>query len=370
MKRGPLVYVLDPSLDWTGALIAAARQASCLADLSEFVLVIPNANRVRAEELGVFRRVVRLPMVPPRRTLASLLLYLPSLLYCGWKLGRLLRADGCVRLQVNDFYMMQGSMARLFGYRGRLVTWVRIDPVRFGRLGQVLLRAARKASDRLVAVSSFIARQLGDSANTLIVHDPYPEQQVLLGDPAASQRLVFIGNYIEGKGQDQAIAAFARIAGRFPNARLELFGGDMGLDKNRAYRRRLEEQARRSGAGDRIRFEGFIDDTREPLRSARAALVLSQSESFSLTCQEASACGVPIIATRCGGPEEIVEDGVSGFLVGVGDVEATADRMARLLEDAGQARDMGEHGARLIAERFSTDAFRQAVAEVLDLPPR
>ena len=142
----------------------------------------------------------------------------------------------------------------------------------------------------------------------------------------------------------------------------------MGLDKNRAYRARLEEQAQGCAVADRIRFGGFLDDTREPLRAARAALVLSESESFSLTSQEASACGVPVIATRCGGPEEIVEDGKTGFLVDVGDVDGTADRMARLLSDAELAREMGRHGAELVVERFSSQAFRAQLAGLFGLP--
>ena len=185
--------------------------------------------------------------------------------------------------------------------------------------------------------------------------------------PATSQKLVFIGNYIEGKGQDKAIAAFSRIAGRFPQAHLLLFGGDMGMAKNRAYRHDLKESVRRSPFWDRIHVQGFARDTGHVLADARAALNFSASESFSLTCQEASAFGVPVIATRCGGPEEIVVDGVTGFLVDVGDVTTMADRMARLLDDPQMAEEMGARGAALVAERFSPGGFRKTVAEIFGL---
>jgi glycosyltransferase involved in cell wall biosynthesis len=96
-------------------------------------------------------------------------------------------------------------------------------------------------------------------------------------------------------------------------------------------------------------------------------LTLSHSESFSFTCQEASAQGVAVIATRCGGPEEIVEDGVTGFLVDIDDDAAIADRMARLLSDPGLAAAMGGRGAALMAARFSAAPWRERMLEVLGL---
>jgi glycosyltransferase involved in cell wall biosynthesis len=219
----------------------------------------------------------------------------------------------------------------------------------------------------MVVVSHFIERQLGNAVGPRLIYDPYPGPVDGIAEADSLPRLIFIGNYIEGKGQDKAIAAFDRIAARFPEAELMMFGGDMGLAKNRAYRERLEAQARASTAAERIHFGGFVADTREALRGARAALNFSTSESFSLTCQEASACGIAVIATRCGGPEEIVEDGVTGFLVNVGDIEAMADRMARLLADPQMARDMGARGAELVETRFSREAFRSDLEAIFSL---
>jgi glycosyltransferase involved in cell wall biosynthesis len=362
-----LIYLVDASVAQTGALVAARREARLLADVADYVLILPRSSAVRPADAPEFRDIRYLPMVQLRRSVAAVLLYLPSLLWCGWRLRRILREAGCTRLQINDFYLMQGAVARLLGYRGRLITWVRIDPLRFGRLGRLWLRAASRASDRLVAVSLFIRERLAGREDVALVYDPAPATLAWPSKPAG-RRLLFIANYVEGKGQDAAIRAFDRIAARFPDAELQFHGGDMGLEKNKLYRDALKTLAAQSPAADRIRFGGFVDYVADALRGARAALNFSASESFSMTCLEASAAGIPVIATRCGGPAEIVEDGVSGYLVEVGDTDVMAERMARLLEDEALARAMGEAGAALVAERFGEAPFRRHLAGLFALP--
>ena len=84
--------------------------------------------------------------------------------------------------------------------------------------------------------------------------------------------------------------------------------------------------------------------------------------------QEASARGVAVIATDCGGPAEIIEDGATGYLVPIDDVEAVAERMRRLLSDPVGARAMGAAGAKLVRERFRADRFVAALVDIFGLP--
>lgn len=71
-------------------------------------------------------------------------------------------------------------------------------------------------------------------------------------------------------------------------------------------------------------------------------LAPSHSEGFGLPVLEAMACRVVPVATRCGGHENIVEDGASGFLVPVGDCRAMADRIGLLFQDEALLRRMSE----------------------------
>ena len=367
----PYVYLLDASRDVSGALRAAQREAACLRGDARFVLAIPASSKLSTREFEPFAKVLKLPIVNLRRSLGSALLYLPALLYSGWKLARAMRADGCQRLQVNDYYLMQGAVARLFGYRGKIITWVRIDPHQYGGpIAKLWLRVANAVSSEMVAVSRFIASLLDADLRAELVYDPVgdppsPHVAPAIGVPP---RFVFVANYIPGKGQDCAIKAFGQIANAFPDARLQFHGSDLGLEKNRAYREMLGKLASQTPGAGRIHLGGFTNDVGGVLDGALAALCLSRSESFSLTCQEASVRGLAVIATRCGGPEEIVEDGVTGYLVPLDDPVAVADRMTRLLADPSTAGTMGQRGAALVRARFGNAPFRATLARLFDLP--
>lgn len=131
----------------------------------------------------------------------------------------------------------------------------------------------------------------------------------------------------------------------------------MGLDRNRAYRPALEARAAALGIADAVTFGEFAAEPRVVLEGAFAALNLSRSESFSRTVLEASACGLPVIATRSGGPAEIVVDGETGFLIPVNDVEACAAAMRVLCNDPARAARMGAAGRIRVVESFSPQVF-------------
>lgn len=364
------VVIVDPSPAPTGALRAAINIAHALAPDTPVWLAIAATARVDAVDLSMFARVVRVPMRQIRRSPADLMLFAPGLLAATWMLRRLLRRDDV--LVVNDFYLLHGWLLRRTGFRGRIITWVRIDPLAFpATLQRGWIGAMRAASDAVVAVSGFIAGRMREAGiETRVIYDPVdatpaPTRAPPRPEGTSRQRIVQIANFTRGKGQDDAIAAFARIAGRFPHACLILHGGDMGLQRNRDYRTELERQAQASGVGDRVLFRGFVPAIAPVLAEADVALVLSHRESFSLSCLEASGCGVPVIATRCGGPEEIVEDGDTGLLCDVGDVAGIAAAMERLLADPARAAAMGARGAVLVRRRFSADTFAAQLCAVL-----
>ena len=201
------------------------------------------------------------------------------------------------------------------------------------------------------------------------MYDGYngPTRAAKTWQAAEAKIFVYVGNYIEGKGQDVALEAFARIAAKEPNMRLTFYGGDMGLDKNKAYRQKLEQQVTQHALHARVAFHDFIADTYPVLEGAYAALNFSVAESFSMTVLEASGAGVPVIATASGGPQEIIKDGVTGYLIPVGDVDAAAERMLRLAREPDKAQVMGEAGAERVRAHFSMQQLRAQLLQLWGL---
>lgn len=112
---------------------------------------------------------------------------------------------------------------------------------------------------------------------------------------------------------------------------------------------------RYDGNSPHIRSLGWVPyaDMPQVLRSARVVVVPTMwPEPFGLVTLEAMACGVPVVAHRIGGLSSLVDDGVTGFLVEPGNVEALADRVAMILHDGALHRTLSL-AARRAAEAFS-----------------
>ncbi|MGQ0537091.1 MAG: glycosyltransferase family 4 protein [Methanobacteriota archaeon] len=173
------------------------------------------------------------------------------------------------------------------------------------------------------------------------------------------------------KRQDLAIRAFARVAGRHPDARLVFIGngsfsgskkGGLGMDKSRAWRDRLLRLGEELGVRDRVRFAGFVPDREVGAAYARATAVVlpPDIEGFGLTAFEAWSHGVPCAVSTGAGVAEVVRDGEDGFVFPPGDDAALAEALDALLSDPETARSMGARGAeRLSAFDVSTSAARE-----------
>src|SRR5205085_10613023 len=103
-----------------------------------------------------------------------------------------------------------------------------------------------------------------------------------------------------------------------------------------------ERLARKKGISDRIIFMGKVDDVHEKLGVADLMLLPSELESFGLAALEGMACEVPCIASNVGGIPEVIDDGKTGFLAPIGDVETMAGHAISLLGDEKRLREMSK----------------------------
>jgi L-malate glycosyltransferase len=160
------------------------------------------------------------------------------------------------------------------------------------------------------------------------------------GPPVA----IHVSNFRPVKRVPWLVEAFARAAGG-TGARLQLVGD--GPDEPAA-----RERARALGIEDQVEFLGLRDDLPELLARARVFCLSSSTESFGLSALEALATGTPVISTRVGGVPEVVDDGVSGYLIPMKDRDAYAERLASLLGDPARARALGAAGREAAVGRF------------------
>jgi glycosyltransferase involved in cell wall biosynthesis len=107
---------------------------------------------------------------------------------------------------------------------------------------------------------------------------------------------------------------------------------------------------------DAITFIGNLPLVEEVLVGADLFLLPSASESFGLSALEAMACKVPVIASNAGGLPEVVEDGRTGFLLPIGDVDGMAAAALRLLGDEEMRLTFAAAARQRAVEQFSQDA--------------
>lgn len=170
-----------------------------------------------------------------------------------------------------------------------------------------------------------------------------------------------VGNVRPTKGYDVLLRAAALLCRRSDRYRFVLVGDADGplYGELRALHAEL-------GLEDRFRFAGFREDIPDVMRSLDVYVSSSTAEGFSLTTVEAMACGVPVVATRSGGPEEIVRDGVNGSLVPVGSSEALAAALEQAAEDTVHRRRVTDSARADVAERFTVGAMVRAYAALYE----
>ncbi|HEY0370600.1 MAG TPA: N-acetyl-alpha-D-glucosaminyl L-malate synthase BshA [Thermoanaerobaculia bacterium] len=178
----------------------------------------------------------------------------------------------------------------------------------------------------------------------------------------AGEKLVcHVSNFRPVKRVMDVVETFKRIEEKVPS-RLVMIGD--GPERSRA-----EAFAREHDLRDRIVFLGNVPNLEEVLGTCDLFLLPSNAESFGMAALEAMASEVPVIATRAGGLPEVVDDGVTGYLLPVGDIEAMADRGVEILRDDDLRKKMGKRGRESAVERFDEQKivpiYREMYSHVL-----
>ncbi len=159
--------------------------------------------------------------------------------------------------------------------------------------------------------------------------------------------LMHISNFRPVKRMEDLIEIVDRIRKDFKVKLLLIGDGPM--------RSRLQQICREKNLEDNVVFLGKQTCIVDLLSIADLYLQTSQTESFGLSALEAMSCSVPVISSRAGGTPEVVQDGITGYLEDVGDIEAMADKVKHLLGNNTLRAAMGKKARDRVENHFSAD---------------
>ena len=154
--------------------------------------------------------------------------------------------------------------------------------------------------------------------------------------------IVGAGRFNSQKNFPLLIRAFAKIAPDFPEHKLVIYGQGNLLES-------YQTLANELGVGDRVEFPGFVSDMPERLEKSSMFVLSSDYEGMPNALMEAMASGLPCVSTDCGGggARFLVRDGENGLLVPVGDENAMAEAMRKILSEEAFAATLGSNARNL-----------------------
>lgn len=208
----------------------------------------------------------------------------------------------------------------------------------------------------------FYSRFTQDPAKLVEVFNPIRLPGSRSGRESADghRRISFVG-WMEGhKGIFEALEVFRRVHQRFPEAVFTLAGSGSAADE---FRRRVQEM----GLGDHVELLGWRsrDDVYELLGRTEVFLFPSHVEGLPNAVVEAMAAGVPVVVTPVGSVPDVVQDGVTGCLANVGDVDRMTECVLSLLQDREYAQRMGDAAREWVEERFDVSRTWPVYARML-----
>jgi glycosyltransferase involved in cell wall biosynthesis len=379
------VLVFDHTAELGGAELALVRTCAALGPEVDVraLLFADGPLRARLDELGV--RVEIVPLAPSvatadreragrlsTTTLTGALRTVPFL----WRLARRVRAlrpdvVHTTSLKADLLGIVPAALAR------RPLVWHvhdRIAPDYLpGPLVRVVRGLARRVPAAVVANSRATAATL--PVTTAIAYPGFAPEQAEGVETALTERadvpeplVVMVGRISPTKGQLEVVRALRTVADAVPAVRLRVVGEPaFGAED---YAALVRAEVTRLALDDHVDLVGFVADPRAELDGVAVCVHASPvPEPFGQVVVEAMVRGVPVVATRAGGVEEILddpEDGTPalGLLVPPGDVDALAAALLDVLRDPAAARERALRARTSALRRFPVERTARVLTDV------
>jgi glycosyltransferase involved in cell wall biosynthesis len=181
--------------------------------------------------------------------------------------------------------------------------------------------------------------------------------------------LACVAHLVPVKGHVKLLHALAAVSQELPELKLLLVGAGEA-----EYTEALQNLTTSLGIADRVIFVGRSDNVPGLLKMCGGKVLASCKEGFGAVLVEAMACGLPTIATKSGGPEEIVVPGETGWLVEPDGIQPLAEALHEFLADEERRRRFGiagrERAERLFSRELMIQRYQQLYLEVVGATER
>jgi glycosyltransferase involved in cell wall biosynthesis len=178
--------------------------------------------------------------------------------------------------------------------------------------------------------------------------------------PPGAPIIGMVANFHKYKRHEDLIDAFSIVHKEKPEAHLVLIG-----DGERV--RELKNRVAVLDLNQVVHFTGKLSDVIPAVQEFSICVLCSATEGFSNALIEYMGCGTPVVATKVGGNAEIIQDGVNGYLVTVGEKKELANRILLMLKDSNAANGLGSRARETTFSRYS---FKRMLNSYLSLYKR
>ncbi len=356
------ILIIDNSTSITGAFRSISAVIMAMPQPFSFHFCCPKFSLLQQLSLAI-HKVFKIQFIEIQKNW-RLLIYFPVLLINSYKLLRYCKINKIDIVHVNDLYNMVGVVLKILLPNIKLVYHVRLLSGSYATpLYDTWFKLINRNADAIICVSKKVYDNLPSSNKKNIIYDAIAAP--IFGNQIKSDKFTFIyvANFIEGKGHIYAIEAYVKAIALLKDTRLIFVGGDMDKEKNKVYKNNLLKKVTSCNLTNQIIFLDFVTDINLQFQQAHVSLVFSESESFSMVTLESLMNKVPVIASRCGGPEEIIEDKVNGILVDNKNINQMAEAMVTLYQNE-ELRNNLINNTMSITNRFSISTSASALAKL------
>jgi glycosyltransferase involved in cell wall biosynthesis len=309
-----------------------------------------------------------------------------------------LRPEDCPRPRIVSYSARLARIVR--AERADVILSWMIDAATFASVAGVLAGRARRTAfwqanmpekgpvERLAAMlptrmvflyshaTAAVQDEIWPHRPTLVVHPGVDEPERLdpaardalraeLGLPAGTPVVGIAGRLMTWKGQHHVLRALAALRDRGHAVHGLIVGGD-AYEAEPSYEPFLHRLTAELGLEEHVTFTGQVPDATRYIQLMDVAVNASDHEPFGIVLLEAMALGVAVVAVGAGGPAELIEDGVSGRLVGSADPELFAGAIEPMLADPALRERLAEGGRRRYQDGFTPERMVERITAALE----